>query len=170
MATKAKDVVKRKPGRPKKPDGRRHNRGVKGNPGNPAAKGRPEWKPEPIMIVDPVDRAKLRKQTQDEAWNDARALIRHCAAIGMPPEKMGQFLKPKIEDEKTVRKHFQWEIDHGEWQANLNVSGVAYQMAVSGRHESSTWRWLERRLPGFQQKADVNLGGPLKIELVPGDA
>ena len=165
MATKAKDVaVKRKPGRPKK-DLRRHNRGVVGNKGGT---GRPQWKPDVMMVDD--GRGALRKQTQEEAWADARALIRHCAAVGMPVEKMGQFLHPKIEGEATVRKHFQWEIDNGEWQANLQVSGVAFRMATSGRHESSTWRWLERRLPGFQQKADVNLGGPLQIQLVPGDA
>lgn len=170
MATKAKDIApKRKPGRPRKPDGRRNNRGVRGNSGGkPGLSGRKEWEPQPIMVRDPATNG-MRMQSKDEAWADARALVRHMAAIGTPLEKMGAFMRPAILDEKTLKKHFDWEIENGETQAALNVSGVAYQMAVSGRHESSTWRWLERKVPGFQPKADVNLNGPLAVKLVPGD-
>lgn len=139
-------------------DGRRNNRGTLGNAG-----GRKKWTPRRLMVDN-------RRQSEAEAWAGARALVRHLTAVGVPADVVGRFLSPHIKDEATLRKHFGPELENGRQQADLQIAGVAYRMAVSGQHELSTWRWLERRVPGFQPKDDANLSGPIQIELLPGDA
>lgn len=152
-----------KPGRPKV-DRRLNNSGKIGNKGG----GRKEWQPKQNMIDDRV-RNITRRQTIEEAWEEARAMVRHMSAIGYPVAVMGRFLTPAINDETTLKKHFAWEIENGQKQADMNVAGVAYRMAISGRHETSTWRWLERRVEGFQPKQDINIRTPIPFTLIPGD-
>lgn len=168
----SKSTPKRKP-RPKAPeakrptilsDGRRNNSGKRGNRGG----GRKPWQPKPKQVENRT-RNGWRMQTQEEAWADARALVRHMAAIGFPVSVMGRFLSPAISDEKTFRKHFEWEIENGKFQADMTVAGVAYRMATSGRHETSTWRWLSRRVEGFGEKVDLNLNAPIPVRSIPGD-
>lgn len=157
MAEKPKDTrpVRRtgKPGRPKR-DGRLNNKGTVGNRGG---KGQKPWEPLPR----PGD-------TKERAWEDARALVRHMAATGTPVHLMGNMLIPRC-GEDVVRKHFEWEIENGRLQADLQVMGVAFRMASDGRHESMTRWWASRRVEGFGDKVDLNLNTPIPVQMIPGD-
>jgi len=118
------------------------------------------------MIQDPVTKA-LRPQTDEEAWEDARALVRHYVAIGYPCEVIGALMKPPMSD-RTVRKYFPHEIQHGLLIQNAKVAGTAYQLAVSGRDPAMTRWWLERR-GGWTLPRDNGETGPIPIQTIPGD-
>ena len=152
-----------RPKREHKQDGRRHNRGTLGNAG-----GRKPWTPRRIMIEDLTKPCVTRQQTEEEAWADARAMVRHMAAVGIPIEVMGSFLTPKIADEATLKKHFAWEIENGKLKAGLQVTGVIFSAAMRGDLGAAKW-WAERRVPGFQPKQDVGPTEPIKIQSIPGD-
>lgn len=132
-------------------DGRRANRGARGNSGGKAGRsGRPKWTPVGASPCPNFDRPQRSSEGLDKSWANARSVIRKATALGIPIDVVGQLLSPPVKSAQTLKKHFAWELEVGRREADLEVTKVAFQMAISGEHERITWSWLERRVAGFQ--------------------
>jgi len=84
------------------------------------------------------------KQSQEQAWSDARQLVTHYVAIGYSQELIAKLLLPPISVD-TLAKHFRRELDIGSELQNARVAGVAYRMAMSGNDPGMTRFWLRSR-------------------------
>lgn len=131
--------------------------------------GRPAWKPTPKMIERPDRPGIYTMQTEEQAMDDARALVRHYVGVmGYEIPLVGRLLNPPIHDDKTVRKYFQHEIDYGLAITKARIGAVAIQMATSGRHPDMT-RFLCRTKLQWSDRPEGQGEGNIMIETMPGD-
>lgn len=108
-----------------------------------------------------------RQETVDEAWARSRQEVRHLVAMGVPLEQLGDFMTPRL-SVNTVKKYFQWELEHGKLMQNVKMGGVAYAMGISGRHPDMTRFWL-RTQAGWSEKVDITVNGPIQFQKIEGD-
>ena len=145
----------------KRTDGRRNNGGARRGAG-----GVNRWKPEPKQIAGKQN-GTSRMQTQEEAWEDARALVRHYVAISYPPEVIARLMNPPMHPD-TLRKWFAFELENGALIQNAKVAGTGYALAVSGRDPGMTRWWMAVR-GGWKMDDPAHGGGPIQIQSIPGD-
>src|ERR1043166_3230429 len=71
---------------------------------------------------------------------EQRTMVKSMAALGMTHEQITIVLG--IRSPKTLRKHLRKQLDAGNAEAIAKVSGVAYEMAQSGKYPRMTQYWL----------------------------
>lgn len=135
------------------------------NGGSRAGAGRHPWVPRQSRVQD--DTGRWRIQSDEEAWDDARALVRHYVWMEYPPEAIGKYMSPPC-SESTLRKKFIFELEEGRMIQNARIAGTAYRMGTSGRDGNMT-RYLLRVRMGWVEKADLGNGAPVQIQFIPGD-
>lgn len=60
----------------------------------------------------------------------------------------------------TLRKHFRKELDRGAIEANTQVAGALFKMAVSGNVPAATIFWAKTRC-GFRERPGLEAAGIL---------
>ena len=131
----------------------------------PDMAGKNRWRPARYFIDLPG--GGRREQTEDEAWNDARALVGQLMALGLPQTTIVTLMRPKM-DPATLRKHFAAELAMGRQYQEARVAKTAYQMAVSGRNPAMTRFWLHTRA-GWRSSGAVEERCSIEIASIPGD-
>ena len=100
------------------------------------------WTPTRYIIEVP-DQAS-RRQTEEEAWTEARTRVADLMELGMRQADIGRLMQPPM-DRATLRKHFRDVITLGHLRQNARVAAVAFEMAISGDHPAMTRFWLRTR-------------------------
>lgn len=158
MATAARDLVPAK-GTGKKLTGR-------GGPGR--GQGRKDWQPLPQRREVPGNPGIFKEETQEQAWERARSEVRHYVAIGYPAEHICKLLNPPLSG-NTLRKWFEYELEHGRLIQDAKVAGTAYWMATNGREPSMTRFWCRARL-GWRDVGDQPSSGmDVRFQKIEGD-
>ena len=105
---------------------------------------------------------------QFQPTDEDRALVEQLAAFGIPVESMTLFVKDKAGksiSEKTLRKHFDKELDQGELKANMKVAQTLFKKAISGDTTSMIF-WLKTRARWKESPQQVEVtgkdGGPVE--------
>jgi hypothetical protein len=128
--------------------------------------GNPEWEPVPKPLT--MANGQQRIQHPDEAWADARALVRHYVCIGYSREQICRIMIPPISDQ-LLYKYFSHEVENGAEIQNSRIAGVAYQMAASGSDGGMTRFWLRTR--GKWRDFDGTGGSSsIAVRMIPGDS
>jgi len=90
--------------------------------------------------------------------DEQRRLVTVISSYGIRQEDIAT--EVGLHSQKTLRKHFRKELDHGRIGANIRVAKTLYQMAASGRNLVATIFWLERAgwrsKPAVQPRPAVN--------------
>lgn len=107
------------------------------------------------------------QQTDEQAWDDARALVRHYVFCDYPVPVICRLMNPPI-SETTLRKYFPKELEDGVLIQNARIAGTAYRMAVSGRDPGMT-RYMLRVKMGWVEKNHNTNGAPIVMQSIPGD-
>jgi ribosomal protein L19E len=87
--------------------------------------------------------------------DEQRRMVKSLAAVGTPHVKIASMVG--IRSDKTLRKHFREELDHGSVEANANVARKLYEMAISGQYPGATIFWLKCRA-GWKEKPTFEPG------------
>lgn len=173
MATAAKEVVVSE-ARPKRHKARteiaakasRENgrKGGRPRPGTNVAPG--EWKPD--IQRKEVTPGIWREETQDEAWERCRSIVRHYSAIGYPAEVICRIMRPAVSDE-TLRKYFSFELENGRLIQDAKMAGTAFQLGVTGRDPAMTRFWIRSRM-GWRDSGDAPSGPQeIRFKKIDGD-
>lgn len=132
----------------------------------PDMAGRNRWRP--ARLVTDLPGGGSRVQTEDEAWEGARATVRHLQSLGFTQIIIAKLMHPPM-DPATLRKHFAADLASGRKQQTARVAATAYQLAISGRDPAMTRFWLRTRA-GWRFSATGNYGGgEIIVEAMPGD-
>ena len=78
-----------------------------------------------------------------EPDDQTREFVKLCVMGGIPQEDIAGVIG--ITD-KTLRKHFRYELDTAYERANAKVVNTAFQMATDGKNASMTMFWLKTRM------------------------
>jgi hypothetical protein len=78
-----------------------------------------------------------------ELTKERRHLVTMLSSYGIRQEDIAT--EVGLRSPKTLRKHFREELDRGRIAATVKVGNTLYRMAISGRHPSATFYWLNRR-------------------------
>jgi len=100
--------------------------------------------------------------------DEQRKLVEQFAAFGIPVEEMTALILDKAGKpiaEKTLRKHFQAELDTGRVKANAKIAMTLYSKALSGDTTAMIF-WLKTRARWKESPQAVELsgrdGGPIE--------
>jgi hypothetical protein len=77
---------------------------------------------------------------------ETRQKVREHSMVGTPQELIADILNI---DEKTLRKHYREELDHGLAEANARACGILYRNVTKG-DPASVFFWLKTRA-GFKE-------------------
>jgi hypothetical protein len=127
--------------------------------------GKNRWRPTRTVIDLP--RGASREQTEQEAWEGARALVGNLVALGLPQSIIASLMRPPM-NPATLRKHFAPDIADARQQQAVRVAATAYHLAVSGQHPAMTRFWLQTRAPA-QFGSAVMKPGTIVVQSMPGD-
>lgn len=83
-------------------------------------------------------------------------------AFGIPQSSIAGILKM---DEKTLRKYYREELDHGSEEANAKVARNLFAQAIKDdfRAAPAAMFWAKTKM-GWREKVDVNISGSLGID------
>jgi len=95
-----------------------------------------------------MTRGVLLEPTQEQ-----RRTVRAMAGFGVPHEGIAILLEI---DPKTLRKHFQSELDRGSVEATAKVAQSLFQMATQGKNVAAAIFWMKARA-GWREKHDVHV-------------
>lgn len=95
-----------------------------------------------------------------------RTIVENAAAIGEPTGRIASFLGI---DEKTLRKYYWSELQHGLFRANLKIGNTIYTLATESKDEMVRFRaaayWASRRMGWTEKVVNVHTGpngGPMQ--------
>lgn len=98
---------------------------------------------------------------------EQRKLVRTMSACGMKHEEIAR--EVGIKSPKTLRLHFDEELQRGMTQANARVAQTAYNMAISGKYPQMTRYWLACR-NGWRERDEwrgaAAMGGSVPPQLI----
>ena len=101
---------------------------------------------------------------------EQRRLVKSMAAMGTPHDDIAH--KIGVRSPKTLRKHFQKELEMGITEANYKVAQTLFQMATSGQQPACTIFWAKTR-NRFRERSDGHANTapppPFVVGLEPGD-
>ena len=127
-----------------------------------------EWKPVPQRKEVAPNSGIFKDETQEEAWQRARNLVRHYVAIGYPADVICRLMEPSL-SENTLRKHFTYELENGRLIQDAKVAGTGFYMATSGRHGDMTRFWMRARM-GWRDYGETPSGGlEVRFKKIDGD-
>ncbi len=99
--------------------------------------------------------------------DDQRKLVEQLAAFGIPMDKMVQMINGtngKPITVKTLRKHFETELETGELKANTKIAQCLYKQATGGNVTAIIF-WLKTRARWKESPQQLELtgkdGGPV---------
>lgn len=131
-----------------------------------AKRGRKPWEPKRKLI----DRGGgiYVEQEREQAWNDARSLVRHYIGVmGYDIEVAAKLMDPPC-SKGILRKYFSHEIDYGRKIIDARLGAVAIQMATSGRDGNMT-RFMARVRLGWRDGEVIQGGARIVVASIPGD-
>jgi transposase len=99
--------------------------------------------------------ARPRFKVNDEKRKTVQAL----AGYGLKQEQIAKMIG--IRSTKTLRKHFQSELESGSAEANAQVAQTLFKMASSGKHLAATIFFLKTRAK-WSEKTQEEVG-PLVV-------
>lgn len=88
--------------------------------------------------------------------DEERKLVEQMTAVGIPQESVCLVVRDGIDD-KTLRKHFRYELDTAAIRANAKVSGSLYNKCMSG--DTSSLIWWEKTRQGRSEKSSLEVTG-----------
>lgn len=175
MAEKTIQIVSKRPGKQVTERAKRIIASPRSQPGDgrrissaknlPPMAGKNRWKPR-RCIIDLPDGGS-RAQTEEEAWEDARSVVRHYMMVGFSQEIIAKLMHPTM-DPTTLRRHFRHELDVGKETQVARLAGTAYQLAVTGR-DPAMLRFLLQTKGGFSSDSGDRAEGPILVQSIPGD-
>lgn len=124
-----------------------------------------QWFPIPKMFYPP--NGEPREQSMEDAWNDARALVRHYVAMGYTREIIGELMQPPITPGQLSRL-FSHEMKYGLLINNARIGAMAFQMAASGQDGGMTRYWL-RSKAGWRDFEQPGGRQAIKVQMIEGD-
>lgn len=83
--------------------------------------------------------------------DEQRQRVKMFSAVGVPHKEIATVLKI---DEKTLRKHFREELDTGAAEANAQVGGRLFKLAMEGNPIACIF-WMKARA-GWVDRREVN--------------
>jgi predicted ArsR family transcriptional regulator len=84
---------------------------------------------------------------------EQRRTVRAMSGYGMPQEDIATFLDI---DPKTLRKHFQQELEKGSIEATTKVAQSLFRMATEGKNVAAAIFWMKARA-GWREKHEIQL-------------
>jgi hypothetical protein len=100
-----------------------------------------------------------------------REQVKILSACGVPQKNICQIIagKNKTIDEKTLRKHFEAELDNGSALANAKVAQSLFKKATGGNVTAQIF-WLKTRA-GWSEKNSIEItgkdGGAIQTQALP---
>ena len=88
-----------------------------------------------------------------EPTDEQRRTVKAMSGLGVPHEGIAVLLEI---DPKTLRKHFDAELERGSVEATAKVAQSLFQMATSGKNVAAAIFWMKARA-GWREKHDVQL-------------
>lgn len=128
---------------------------------------RPAWSPAPQRLEVSPGSGIFRDETEEQAWQRARQLVRHYTAIGYPQEVICRLMEPPL-CEDTLHKYFKYEIENGKLIQDAKVAGTIYFMATSGRHGDMSRFWARARM-GWRDRDETPPLVAIQFQQIPGD-
>ena len=80
-----------------------------------------------------------------------RRTVKLMAGLGVPHDGIAVLLEI---DPKTLRKHFDVELERGSVEATAKVAQSLFQLATTGKNVAATIFWMKARA-GWREKHDV---------------
>lgn len=98
---------------------------------------------------------------------EQRSTVKSLSAYGLNQKSIACVIG--LRSVKTLRKHFSRELALGVIEAVAQVSQTHYQMARSGKHENSTFRFLQTRshllaVPAEENRSAANADFVVTVE------
>jgi hypothetical protein len=84
---------------------------------------------------------------------EQRRTVRAMSGFGIPQEDIATFLDI---DPKTLRKHFQQELEKGSIEATTKVAQSLFRMATEGKNVAAAIFWMKARA-GWREKQQLEL-------------
>ena len=88
-----------------------------------------------------------------EPTEEQRRTVKAMSGLGVPHEGIAVLLEI---DPKTLRKHFDAELERGSVEATAKVAQSLFQMATQGKNVAAAIFWMKARA-GWREKHDVQL-------------
>ena len=82
-----------------------------------------------------------------------RRTVKMMAGLGVPHDGIAVLLEI---DPKTLRKHFNVELERGSVEATAKVAQSLFQMATAGKNVAAAIFWMKARA-GWREKHDVQV-------------
>jgi len=108
--------------------------------------------------------AKKPGQPAFKPTDEERKLVEQMSAVGIPQESICLVVRDGIDD-KTLRKHFRYELDTAATKANAKVGGTLFNKAMAGDTTAAIW-WSKSRM-GWKEKSEIEHSGKV-INVITG--
>ena len=105
---------------------------------------------------------------QFEPNDEQRRTVRAMSGYGVPQDDIATMLRV---DPKTLRKHFQEELERGSIEATAKVGQSLFRMATEGGSVAAAIFWMKARA-GWREKHEVTVRSemtPLPVHALPPD-
>ena len=88
-----------------------------------------------------------------EPTEEVREMVKNMSGIGLPQGTIGSMLGI---DEKTLRKYYRHELDHGASMANAQIGGALFKKAMGGDTAALIF-WCKTRM-GWSETTKIEHG------------
>ena len=92
--------------------------------------------------------------------SETRAIARENARIRLPLKDIATLIGVGIE---TLHKHYDKDMDAGRATGGSSVANVIYTQANSPNHPATSWKWAEKHLDGWSDKAPAGAGRTVNV-------